>query len=386
MRAENRRSCEKERLKKQDVRKESLCYNKYRRLSFCVHGRSNETGRQTAERPKTDVSCSGTIAGDAVMKFQMNFTTSQDDVQRYASAEDLRGFYRKYGLNGLEVMPLPCERNGRWAPPDTCPLLQPDMVVGVHTCSIADWMGMERGSVAAHYRRDLQYAERMGAEYVVFHVTQISAEESWTYRMTHTDEEVIDASCSLINELLDGQGYSFWFLMENLWWPGLTFRSPACTGRLLDGVHYEKKGLMLDTGHYMHTDPAPASEEAVAALHAMLDRHGELVSRIKGLHIHQSLTGAYVRDWLSAPGPLPEDPEERFCKMYEHIFAIDRHEPFTAPGLSGLVERIAPLYATYEYITRDREEHGRYLEKGLLRRKFVAKSNNNKGIAGSKRR
>ena len=46
------------------------------------------------------------------MKFQMNFTTSQDDVQRYSSAEDLRGFYRKYGLDGLEVMPLPCGKTG----------------------------------------------------------------------------------------------------------------------------------------------------------------------------------------------------------------------------------------------------------------------------------
>lgn len=299
------------------------------------------------------------------MKFQMNFTTSRDDVQRYASAEDLRGFYRKYGLDGLEVMPLPCGKNGRWTAPDTCSLLERDMVVGVHTHSIGDWMEMDRDSVLEHYRKDLQYAERMEAEYVVFHITQVSAEESWTYQMRHTDEEVIDASCSLINELLDGQNSSFWFLMENLWWPGLTFRSPACTRRLLDGVHYEKKGLLLDTGHYMHTDLDLSTQgDAAASLHAMLDAHGELATWIKGLHVHQSLTGTYVQNWMECHQPLPEDPEERFCKMYEHIFAIDRHEPFTVPGLSGLVERIDPLYVTYEYITRNREEHGRYLEKG----------------------
>lgn len=268
------------------------------------------------------------------MKFQMNFTTSQDDVQRYSSAEDLRGFYRKYGLDGLEVMPLPCGKNGRWTAPDTCSLLERDMVVGVHTHSIGDWMEMDRDSVLEHYRKDLQYAGRMEAEYVVFHITQVSAEESWTYQMRHTDEEVIDASCSLINELLDG-------------------------------VHYEKKGLLLDTGHYMHTDLDLSTQgDAAASLHAMLDAHGELATWIEGLHVHQSLTGTYVQNWMECHQPLPKDPEERFCKMYEHIFAIDRHEPFTVPGLSGLVERIDPLYVTYEYITRNREEHGRYLEKG----------------------
>lgn len=303
------------------------------------------------------------------MKYQMNFTTSRDDVQRYASAEDLRSFYQGYGLSGLEVMPLPCEENEGWTAPDACRLIVPDMVAGVHTCSIGDWMGLDRETVLEHYRRDLQYAKRMGAEYVVFHVTQVSAEESWTYQMQHTDEEVIDASCALINELLDGQESSFWFLMENLWWPGLNFRAPDCTRRLLDGIHYEKKGLMLDLGHYMHTDLTLSSQkEAVDSLHAMLDAHGSLVSWIKGLHVHQSLTGEYVRNWLKEAKPLPEDSGERFRRMYEHIFAIDRHEPFTAPELSALVERIAPLYLTYEYITGNREEHRKYLEKGCLYR------------------
>ena len=41
------------------------------------------------------------------MKFQMNLTTSYDDVIRFASAQDLQNFYRKHGLDGLEVMPLP---------------------------------------------------------------------------------------------------------------------------------------------------------------------------------------------------------------------------------------------------------------------------------------
>ena len=40
------------------------------------------------------------------MKFQMNFTTSYDDVIRFGSAEELQQFYTEHGCTGLEVMPL----------------------------------------------------------------------------------------------------------------------------------------------------------------------------------------------------------------------------------------------------------------------------------------
>ena len=55
---------------------------------------------------------------------------------------------------------------------------------------------------------------------------------------------------------------------------------------------------------------------------------------------------------------------ERFRQVYEHIFAIDQHLPFTDPGVRELVERIDPLYLTYEYITRNREELANFLESG----------------------
>ena len=86
------------------------------------------------------------------------------------------------------------------------------------------------------------------------------------------------------------------------------------------------------------------------------DRHRDMISYIKGIHLQQSLTGDYVKQWLQEPHEMPEDPAEQFCWIYEHIFQIDKHEPFTATGVRELVERIDPLYVTYEYITRSREE------------------------------
>ena len=63
------------------------------------------------------------------MKITMNFSISDDDTGRYRNSADLRGFYRQFGLSGLEVMPL-CE--------DSQGLIKPDMTVGVHACCLTD--------------------------------------------------------------------------------------------------------------------------------------------------------------------------------------------------------------------------------------------------------
>jgi len=290
------------------------------------------------------------------MKTTMNFTTSSEDVIRYETSAELRSFYEQFGIAGLELM---------YMGEDEKHLLEPDMIVGIHANCLTDWMHLDRAFLLEHYRKDLDYAKKIGAEYVVFHVTQVSAVESLTYQTVHTDEEVIDAAVSLINELLDNQSYSFHFLMENLWWPGLNFKDPAITKRLIDGVHYEKKGLMLDTGHFMNQNlDLRTANDALERLHKMLDEHQEFIPYIKGLHLNQSFSGTYVTEYLKHPAIPEEDPGALFTQLFEHIFKIDLHQPFAAPGVKEFVERIAPLYVTFEYITNDVHQHAQYLKAG----------------------
>lgn len=290
------------------------------------------------------------------MKKLINFTTASDDVARYSSSKELTDFYQQFSCDGLELMPIQKEEN---------PLIKKEMVIGIHACCIGNWMDLEQKELLNHYRKDLDYTKEIGAEYVVFHVTQVTDIESFTYQLEHSDEEVICAAINFINLLLDGQDYDFYFLMENLWWNGLNFLDEKMTQKLLDGVHYEKKGFMLDTGHYLHTNrKLQTQKEALVYLHEMLDRHENLIPYIKGIHLQQSLSGSYVQEWLKTPHTIPEDPQKRFCELYEHIFRIDQHLPFTTPKIKHLVERINPLYLTFEYITKDKEEHFRYLEAG----------------------
>lgn len=291
------------------------------------------------------------------MKTMINFTTSPDDTGRYKDAEDLLSFCRRSGCSGLELMPI-----GE----DASHLIDPALVIGIHASCLSDWINTDFSRLVAHYRKDLDYARKIHAEYVVFHVTQVTYAEALTYEITHTDEQVVKAAVRLINALLDGQDYHFYFLMENLWWPGLNFLNPEIAEYLIREIHYPKKGFMLDTGHFMNTNPKlRTSREAVAYLHDMLDRHESMIPMIKGLHLNQSLSGSYVEEYKKHPAIPPEDPDALCCRAFEHIFRVDQHLPFTDPGVPGLVRRIDPLYVTLEYITKTREEHEKYLKIGM---------------------
>ena len=258
-----------------------------------------------------------------------------------------------------------------------------ERVTGLHMNCLPFWVDFRRGNLSAcireyddmetvravfggdtpdaivrYYRRDLANAERYGAEYMVFHVCDGSAEETFTGKSRHSDEEVIDASAELLNELFRDAQDGPWLLLENLWYAGHRFTDPEMTAYLLERVKYPKTGLMLDTGHLLHTCLDLESQaDGVRYIERMLDIHGELAKRIHGVHLNQSLTGSIIRETQAHPPKLAGTYRERYTQLFEYVFAIDRHEPFTCEGVRELIERIDPQYLTYELISNDLEEH-----------------------------
>jgi hypothetical protein len=214
------------------------------------------------------------------------------------------------------------------------------------------------------YRAQLDFAQSLNAEYVVYHVSDVSIAESVSYMFRHKNREVIDAALELINMILDGGHYSFKFLVENLWWPGFTMTFPDMTRYLLNGIDYQNKGIMLDIGHLLHTNIALASEEdGLKYINTMLDAHIALCDRIKGVHLHQSLSGTYVRSLIGNPPRLEGSYSDRLGRIYEHIYAIDAHRPFLSKGIGQLIKRINPEYLTYEFMTQNRTEHETNIRK-----------------------
>lgn len=212
------------------------------------------------------------------------------------------------------------------------------------------YAGTCREDMFRQFQADLDRAAALNVQYVVFHVSDVSIEETCGYPREHSDELVIDCAADCINRLLDGKDYRFDFLMENLWWPGLTMADPAMTRRLLEQVHYPKKGLLLDTGHLLNTEPNLATEEQ--AIDYLFDRvlaHGDMAEYIKGIHLQKSLSGEYVLAQRQRPLPeLPKDYMERFAFAYDRIYSIDPHLPFENPRIREFVEFVRPDYLVHE--------------------------------------
>lgn len=310
----------------------------------------------------------------------INLVNYDSELERFADKEDLIQFYSKYGIDGIELQKVQ-DLQERY--------LDQDMVIGIHLPFFSTWVdfyksdmdkvldeygtievvkqiygGTDKSALLKVYTEQLEFADRIGAKYVVFHICDVSIEESFTGRFLHSDEEVIDTSCALINELLDGKNYKFDFLMENLWWPGLNYKNPLITKRLIDGVNYTKKGLMLDTGHLMNANQElKTSKEALQYIRTVVNEHSSIKEYIKGIHLNQSLSGERAKSMSYNEVELKQDYWDRMYQVYEYIFQLDEHKPFVCEGIKEFIEELKPQYITYEFITRNREEHEEYLKQ-----------------------
>ncbi|MEG1192394.1 MAG: TIM barrel protein [Clostridia bacterium] len=320
------------------------------------------------------------------MKNLTNITNTHDDLARFSGEGDVTNFLDEHHLDGLEL--LPC---GNFE--TKC--LPVSRIVGLHLgyfpCWVDFWNRDERALLAEYgsyeevsrqfggdtpsvmvdfYRRQLDFARQIGAEYVVFHVADVSLSESITHQFLHTDEQVMDAALDLINQVLAGRDDPFAFLVENLWWPGLTLLRPELTSRLLDGIPCAQKGIMLDTGHLMHTNlDLRTQDEALDYMHTILSRWPSATEWIRGVHLQQSLTGEFVKALLDSRPALSGAYPDRLGQAYAHILATDRHLPFETKNVRKLIERIDPQYLTHEFITHSRAEQEAFLrlQAGALR-------------------
>lgn len=320
----------------------------------------------------------------------INMPLIDDILWEYDSSPVLRRMCESYGCQGIEAI---------WGGEGYTFPLDKTLIKGWHLGFYCDWLDFWKEDEEALLRKfgsessfkdfyqgdsktaflqslslDLDRAAQAGAEYVVFHVSDVSVEEGYTYKWIHSDEEVVDRAAEIINLLLDGKNYKFKFLMENLHWAGFNFTNPQITKRLLRQVNYNNKGIMLDIGHLMCTNLELRNEkEGIDYVYRMLDEHGILCRYIKGIHLHQSLSGEYVKANTVLNPELPKDYMEKFSKGYQHILKIDTHRPFTCTDIGKLVKRIGPEYLVHELAATDRKEKEQLLKIQVetLRRGYI---------------
>ena len=295
-----------------------------------------------------------------------NFPLSTYSLQPYGSWEAMSEKVRALGLDGLEVI----------ADLDNLADDIPhSLVTGYHMLFYPDWVDFFRQNKPALirkfgnlefaqsfyrcktpedlvqvFRNDLALGIRLGAPYMVYHISDSSLEESYTYQWEHTDYEVMDAALEVINEILRGVEPTFDFLVENEWWPGFTFTDSKKTEYLLSRIEYPRVGIMLDTGHLMNTNWKLETQwEGIQYILKMIEEHGELSKHIYGLHFHQSMSGKYCRETVGkVPEDFPLEYLQEYNRNYSHILQIDRHRPWTEEECVRIISRIQPKYLTHE--------------------------------------
>ena len=295
-----------------------------------------------------------------------NFPLSTYSLDAYGGWDAVSKHTADLGLDGLEVI----------ADPDNLADDIPhSLVAGYHMQFYPDWLDFFRQNTDALirkfgslefaesfyrcktpedlirvFRNDLQLAVRLGTPYAVFHVSDASLEEGYTYQWEHTDREVMDAALEVINAILRGVEPTFVFLVENQWWPGFTFTEPEKTEYLLKNIDYPRVGIMLDTGHLMNTNwDIQNQKQGVQYILDMIEKHGELSDHIRGLHFHQSLSGDYCQKNVGAlPEGFPRGWLQEFARSYPHIQQIVRHRPWTVGECVRILDRVQPKYLTHE--------------------------------------
>ena len=149
----------------------------------------------------------------------------------YGGAAGLRRALADLGCQGVEAI---------WADEPVPAEFPRELAVGWHLTFFTDWLDLYRedramllekygsmeearrfyGGLGADYllqvyRADLARAKALGVKYIVFHVSDVSIEEGYTYRWRHSPEEVIDGTAGVIYILLGDRDDSFYFFLKN---------------------------------------------------------------------------------------------------------------------------------------------------------------------------
>lgn len=300
----------------------------------------------------------------------VNFSNLSDEIEHVlgGSTACLPSFFARHGLDGLEFTLYE----------DWNPVQFPSAWIhGVHLRFWLDWLdfwygnraaltaaygseaawqasfGRTREEWIAFWRRHIREAARTRPQYVVFHVAQARTSELYHRHHMYDSAEVIHATLELVNTVMNELPENCLLLYENLWWPGMTLLDPMLIGRLLSGTHHRRTGIMLDTGHLMSTSLSLSTEaEAVRYVQDVVRGLGSFRDSIYGMHLHQSLSGAFVRQVMEEADGGPSDLSEAF----HYIGRVDEHRPFETAAVRELVEEVRPKFLVHEFIQDSMED------------------------------
>ncbi|WP_338995837.1 sugar phosphate isomerase/epimerase [Fusobacterium animalis] len=286
--------------------------------------------------------------------------------------KDMQYFSKKYGFDGFELIKFFDEDNSSLK----------KYIKGYHMRFFPSWMelyledfnllyaelkdkkyfkslcgGHSKKELIEYYKRELKIAKELEVEYVVFHACNVKVTEAMTYDFKYSDKEVLDAVISIINEIFEDGEYDFKLLFENLWWSGLRLTNKEEIEYLLNGVKYKNVGFILDTGHMINNNrDIKNSKEGIEYIKKNIDNIGEYKNLIYGMHLNYSLSGEYVKKSIKENKEKNLSIEEIKENVYQHVGAIDYHDPFEDKEIIKAINSLPIKYLVFELIGNTREE------------------------------
>lgn len=315
------------------------------------------------------------------MKKLLNISDFPSDNENLKMMEK---YQKKYEFDGFEIIKFDLEK-------DSSRLK--DKIIGYHMRFFPMWLDVYLGKsnmikekfpdkmdrfywcggdtkeeVIAYYKKDLQRAKELGAEYVVFHACYVDDEGSLTYEFPYTDEEVLEGVASLMNDVFKGEEFQFTLLLENLWWAGLKLHSKKEMELLLEKIEYKNKGFILDTSHMLNTNfDLKNLDEGIDYIIENIDKMEELKKYIYGVHLSWSLSGDYVSKMVKKHRESQEEREKTKKKIYEYVGQIDYHYPFEDSRILKVLNKLSLKWLVFEFLYYNDEE----LEEKVIKQEKI---------------
>ena len=225
--------------------------------------------------------------------------------------------------------------------------------------------GIDPQCLVDQYKDQYATAKALGVKYMVFHVSHVLVEDTFTWQYEYTDKEILEATIELVNQAFPADEDGPLLLFENLWWPGLTYCDPELTKWFIEQINYKNKGYLLDTSHLILTNPEIWNEnQAVEYMRKIVRDLGETASYIKGMHVNKTLPKNYMRQnhiYKLENYQNAKTPWQKTGVLKKHIGSLDVHKPFDHPAIAKLIEDVKPDFCVFEVTPQARHELAHYL-------------------------
>lgn len=318
------------------------------------------------------------------MKKLFHLSTTPKQLQMFEEDWDsIKDFVSKNHMDGIELG-LTIDYNLEKIPKE--------LVTGVHLSFYPMWLDFWKGNseqlakqftskealyayykgespecLVESYKKQYERAKALGAKYMVFHVSHVLPEDSFTWQFDYTDREVMEATIELVNTAFPKEEDGPLLLFENLWWPGLNYKDAELTKWFIDKVEYPNKGYLVDVSHLILNNSQIGTEkQAYDYIKETIEALGETKKWIKGIHLNKALPKYYMqRDhgYLLQKYQETKDSKQKLAILKKHINALDGHIPFDHPVAKKIVDLIQPHYCVYETAPTSRYELAYFIKR-----------------------